>query len=187
MAMTGTDRVVFGMPGRYATALYDLALEQRAVDEVKADLDRFRALVAGSDDLKRLVRSPRWTAEQKGKALAALLNRAAIDGVAGTFLKVVTSNRRLFAISEMIESFGRLVAYHRGEVIAEVTFAEVPKEAHVAAIEEALKEVADRDVKVDVKIAPLIIGGLVVKLGSRMVDTSLRTKLKALRHAMKEA
>jgi F-type H+-transporting ATPase subunit delta len=86
----------------------------------------------------------------------------------------------------MIEAFGRLVAHHRDEVIAEVTFAEVPKETHVAAVAEALKEVADKDVKVDVKIDPSIIGGLVVKLGSRMVDTSLRTKLNALRHAMKE-
>jgi|SRR5579864_2615387 F-type H+-transporting ATPase subunit delta len=187
MTMTGSDRIVFGMPGRYATALYDLAVEREIVDEVQADLERFAALVAGTDDLKRLVRSPRWTAEQKGKALAALLNRAAIDGVAGTFLKVVTSNRRLFAISDMIEAFERLVAYHRGDVIAEVTFAEVPKEAHVAAVEEALREVAAKNVKVAVKIDPSIIGGLVVKLGSRMVDTSLRTKLNALRHAMKEA
>jgi F-type H+-transporting ATPase subunit delta len=185
--MTGIDQVVFGMPGRYATALYDLAVEREVVDEVKADLDRFEALVAESDDLKRLVRSPRWTAELQGKALAALLNRAAIDGLAGSFLKVVISNRRLFAVSEMIEAFGRLVAHHRGEVIAEVTFAEAPKEAHVAAVAEALKELADKDVKVDVKIDPSIIGGLIVKLGSRMVDTSLRTKLNALRHAMKEA
>jgi F-type H+-transporting ATPase subunit delta len=185
--MTGNDQVVFCMPGRYATALYDLAVEREVVDEVKANLDRFGALVAGSDDLRRLVRSPRWPAEQQGKALAALLNGAAIDGLAASFLKLVISNRRLFAISEMIEAFRRLVAYHRGEVTAEVTFAEIPKEAHVAAIEEALKEVAVKDVKVDVKIDPSIIGGLIVKLGSRMVDTSLRTKLNALRHAMKEA
>jgi F-type H+-transporting ATPase subunit delta len=137
--VAGNDPVVFGVPGRYATALYDLALERKVVNDVKADLDRFEALVAESDDLKRLVRSPRWTAEQQCKALAALLNRAAIDGLAGSFVKVVISNRRLFAISEMIEAFGRLVAHHRGEVIAEVTFAEVPMEAHVAAVEEALR------------------------------------------------
>jgi F-type H+-transporting ATPase subunit delta len=185
--MTESNQVVFGIPGRYATALYDLAVEREVVDQVKANLDRFDALVAVSDDLKRLVRSPKWTAEQQGKALAAVLNRVAIDGLAENFLKVVTSNRRLFAVSEMIKAYGRLVAHHRGEMIAQVTFAEMPKETHVAAIEEALKEVIHKDVKTNVKIDPSIIGGLIVKLGSRMVDTSLRTKLNALRHAMKEA
>jgi F-type H+-transporting ATPase subunit delta len=186
MAVAGSDQVVFGVPGRYATALYDLAVEQQVVNKVKANLDRFDALVAASDDLKRLVRSQRWTAEQQSKALAAVLNRAAIDGVAANFLNVVISNRRLFAISEIIRVYDRLVAHHQGRVIATVTFAEVPKEAHVAAVQEALKEIAHKDVMIDVKIDPSIIGGLVVKLGSRMIDTSLRTKLNALRHAMKE-
>jgi F-type H+-transporting ATPase subunit delta len=99
---------------------------------------------------------------------------------------VVASNRRLFAIRDMIRDYRKLVARHKGEVTAEVTLANEPKEAHLAAIKDALKAVTRKDVQVDVKVDPAIIGGLVVKLGSRMVDSSLRTKLNALKHAMKE-
>jgi F-type H+-transporting ATPase subunit delta len=174
------------MAGRYATALFELALEQRAIDAVQADLDRFNALIAGSPDLDRLVRSPVFSADEQLKALSAVLDRAGIGGLTGKFLKVVTANRRLFAVRPMAQAFRNLVARHKGEVTADVTLAEPPSEQHLAAIKDALKAVTRKDVRVDVHIDPSIIGGLVVKLGSRMVDSSLRTKLNSIKQAMKE-
>jgi F-type H+-transporting ATPase subunit delta len=174
------------MAGRYANALFELALEEHAVDAVKADLERFEALVAGSPELLRLVRSPVFTAEEQTRALGAVLDKAGIGGLSGRFLRLVTANRRLFAVRDMIRAFRALVARHKGEVTAEVTLAEPPNEAHLAAIKDTLKAVTKKDVQVDVKVDPTIIGGLIVKLGSRMVDSSLRAKLNAIKHAMKE-
>ena len=174
------------MAGRYATALFELALETNAVAAVKSDLDRFDALVTESADLARLVRSPVFTAEKQVRALRPVLNWAGLSGLSAQFLLTVASNRRLFAVRDMIRAYGLLVARHRGEVSAQVTLAQPPRPEHLAAIKEALDAVTKKNVQVDVQVDPSIIGGLVVKLGSRMVDTSLRTKLNALRHAMKE-
>jgi F-type H+-transporting ATPase subunit delta len=174
------------MAGRYATALFELALESNGVDAVKADLDRFDALIAESADLARLVRSPVFGADEQTKALAAVLERAVIGGLTAQFLKLVASNRRLFAVGQMIRAYRAMVARHHGEVTAQVTVAETLGEAHRAAITDALKSVTGKDVGLDVKVDPAIIGGLVVKLGSRMVDSSLRTKLNSIKHAMKE-
>jgi F-type H+-transporting ATPase subunit delta len=179
--------ILSGMAGRYATALFDLALEANAVEAVQADLDRFGALVAESADLTRLVRSPVFSTEQQLQALSAVLDRADIRGLAANFLKLAAINRRLFAVRDMIKAFRALVAQHKGEATAEVTVAEPLKDAHVDALRAALKSVTGKDVDLDVKVDAGILGGLVVKLGSRMVDSSLRTKLNALKHAMKEA
>ena len=174
------------MAARYATALFELALEQKALDPVNADLERFDAMVADSVDLARLVRSPVFSADEQIKALRAVLGAAGIGGLAARFLEVVTANRRLFAVRDMIRGFRALVSRHRGEVSAEVTVAVPPSEAQLAAIRAELAAVTGKDVQVNVKVDPAIIGGLVVKLGSRMVDSSLRTKLNAIRLAMKE-
>jgi F-type H+-transporting ATPase subunit delta len=181
------EPIISGMAGRYATALFDLASEAHAIDAVKADLDRFDALVAESADLNRLVRSPAFSTDEQLKALTAVLDRAGISGLAANFLKLVTSNRRLFAVRDMIRGFGELVAQHKGEATAQITVAEPLKDEHTQALRAALKSVSGKDVALDVKVDPAIIGGLIVKLGSRMVDTSLRTKLNAIKHAMKEA
>ena len=176
------------MAGRYATALFELALDTKAVDAVKADLDRFDAMIADSADLLRLVRSPVFGIDERSKALAAVLDKAGIGGLAANFLKLVTSNRRLFAVRDMIRGFRTLVAKWKGEVAAEVTVAEKLSDQHLDALKSALKSVTGgKAVDLAVKIDPAIIGGLVVKLGSRMVDSSLRTKLNAIKHAMKEA
>jgi F-type H+-transporting ATPase subunit delta len=184
--VAGEEPIISGMAGRYATALFELALDNNAVDAVRADLDRFDGLVAESEDLRRLVRSPVFSADAQGKALGAVLDRAGIGGVTAQFLKVVTANRRLFAVREMIRAYRALVARYHGEVSAQVTVAEPLSDAHRAAITDALKSVTGKDVGLDVKVDPAIIGGLVVKLGSRMVDSSLRTKLNSIKHAMKE-
>jgi len=175
-----------GMAGRYATALFELALETNAVAAVKSDLDRFDALVTESADLARLVRSPVFTAEKQVRALRPVLNWAGLSGLSAQFLLTVASNRRLFAVRDMIRAYGLLVARHRGEVSAQVTLAQPPRPEHLAAIKEALDAVTKKNVQVDVQVDPSIIGGLVVKLGSRMVDTSLRTRLNMIKHAMKE-
>jgi F-type H+-transporting ATPase subunit delta len=184
--VAGDEPIVSGMAGRYANALFELALEERAIDAVKADLDRFDAMISESTDLQRLVRSPVFTADEQMRALSAVLDRAGIAGLALRFLKVVSANRRLFAAHDMIGLFRMLVARHRGEATATVTLAEKPSEPHLTAIKDALKAVTKKDVQVEVKVDPSIIGGLIVKLGSRMVDTSLRTKLNAIKLAMKE-
>lgn len=185
--MAGEDPIISGMAGRYATALFELALEQKAIDAVRADLEKFEALVAESSDLTRLVRSPVFTAEQQSRALEAVLAKAGIGGLAGNFLKAITANRRLFAVGEMVRAFRALVARYRGEMTAQVVVAEPLDDQKRDALMGALKTVTGKDVGLDVKVDPTIIGGLVVKLGSRMVDSSLRTKLNSIKIAMKEA
>ncbi|HEY1542252.1 MAG TPA: F0F1 ATP synthase subunit delta [Xanthobacteraceae bacterium] len=184
--MAGVEPIISGMAGRYATAVFELALEGNAVDAVKGDLDRFDALVNESADLARLVRSPVFGADEQGKALAAVLAKAGVGGLAAKFLMLVTSNRRLFAVGNIIKAYRALVARHKGELTAQVTVAETLSDAHRGAIRDALKSVTGKDVGLDVKVDPAIIGGLVVKLGSRMVDSSLRTKLNSIKQAMKE-
>jgi F-type H+-transporting ATPase subunit delta len=176
------------MAGRYATALFELARDERAVDAVKTDLDAFDALLSDSPDLVRLVRSPVFGADEQGRALSAVLDKAGIKGFAANFLRLVASNRRLFAVRDMIRAFRTLVAKHKGEVTAEVTVAERLSDTHLDALKSALKSVTGgKAVDLNVKVDPAIIGGITVKLGSRMVDSSLRTKLNSIKHAMKEA
>ena len=176
------------MAGRYANALFELALDNKAVDAVKADLDRFDAMIADSADLNRLVRSPVFDADSQLRALAAILDKAGIEGLAANFLRVITTNRRLFAVRDMIRAYRALAARHRGEVTAEVTVAEPLSDKHLDALKDALKSVTGgKEIDFDVKIEPAIIGGLIVKVGSRMIDSSLRTKLNAIKIAMKEA
>jgi F-type H+-transporting ATPase subunit delta len=185
-AVAGEYAIDSGMAGRYATALFELALEADAIDSVLADLQRFDALLEESVDLMRLVRSPVFTADVQSKALGAVIDRAGIGGLAAQFLKVVASNRRLFAVRDIVKAYGALVARHKGEVTAHVIVAEPLSDTHRDEIRNTLNAVTGKDVRIDIKVDPSIIGGLVVKLGSRMVDSSLRTKLNALRHAMKE-
>ena len=186
--MAGEDGIVSGMAGRYANALFELAREEKKLDQVKADLESFDALVAGSKDLTRLVRSPVFTAEEQSNALDAILKKAGTKGIAANFLKLVTANRRLFALRDMIRVFRTLVAKHKGEVVAEVTVAEKLKDSHIEALKSALKSViGGKNVDLNMRIEPAIIGGLIVKVGSRMVDSSLRTKLNAIKYALKEA
>ena len=185
--MAAEDPSVSGVSGRYATALFELARDEKSIDAVRGDLDRFAAMLADSEDLKRLVRSPVFSADVQSKALAAVLDKAGISGIAANFLRVLTANRRLFAVVDVIRAFRSLVARFRGEATADVTVAETLSEKNLDALKAALKQVSGKDVTLNVKVDPSIIGGLVVKLGSRMVDSSLRTKLNSIKHAMKEA
>jgi len=183
--VAGEDPIVAGMAGRYASALFELAREAKTVDGIKADLDRFAGLLAESADLRRLVRSPVFAAEDQLRALTVILEHAGLGPLAVNFLKLVTANRRLYAIGDMIKAFAVLYARHKGEVMAAVTVAEPLGDRQRRALAGALKSVTAENVALTVTVDPAIIGGLIVKLGSRMVDTSLRTKLNSIRQAMK--
>jgi F-type H+-transporting ATPase subunit delta len=178
-------QTVTGVPGRYATALFELAQEEDAIDAVAQGLDRFQAMLDQSDDLRRLVTSPVFAAEQQIAALREVLPTAAIDGLAEKFILLLARNRRLSGVQAMILAFRRLLAAARGEVTAEVTSAEQLSEAQLATITAELKAVIGREVAVAVRQDEAILGGLIVKVGSRMVDNSLRTKLQNLKVAMK--
>ena len=176
------------MAGRYGNALFELARDSKAVDAVKADLERFDALIADNPDLNRMVRSPVFGADEQLRALAAILDKAGIKGLAANFLRVITTNRRLFAVRDMIRAYRVLAARQKGEVTAEVTVAEPLSDKNIGALKDALKSVTGgKDIDFDMNVDPAIIGGLIVKVGSRMVDSSLRTKLNAIKFAMKEA
>jgi F-type H+-transporting ATPase subunit delta len=175
------------MAGRYALALYSLAEELGVTDKVAEDLAKFAGLIAESEDLQRFVKSPLHSAEEQLNALNAVLERAGISGVSANFLKLVAQKRRLFAIRDMLDNFHKLDDHAKGRIRAEVTVAEALNDKHVAALKKALAELTGgKSVEVTTTIDPEIIGGLVVKLGSRMVDGSLRTKLNSLRARMKE-
>ncbi|MGE0230185.1 MAG: F0F1 ATP synthase subunit delta [Flavobacteriaceae bacterium] len=184
--MSGDNSIVSGVAGRYATALFELSLEERKIDEVSRDLGRFNALIEGSEDLQRLVRSPVFGAGEQAGAVDALLQRAGISGIAANFIRLIARNRRLFVFQEMVRGFAALVSQHRGEISAEVTSAEPLSAAQVKALKESLKKAMGKDVSLNERVDAALIGGLIVKVGSRMIDTSIRTKLDSLKLAMKE-
>ena len=185
--MAQNQSIVTGAAGRYALALYELAKEQGLTEQVAEDLAKFAALVAESKDLKRFTSAPIYSAEEQLKALDAILEKAGISGISANFVKLVALKRRLFAIADMIDDFHKLDDQDKGRVRAEVTAAGPLKDAHVAALKAALADLTDgKSVEVALKVDPDIIGGLIVKLGSRMIDGSLKTKLNSLRTRLKE-
>jgi F-type H+-transporting ATPase subunit delta len=171
---------------RYAGSLFELAAQSKAISTVEADLTRFEAMLAGSDDLTRMIRSPVFSADDQAKAISAIADKAGITGLVGNFLRVVARNRRLFAIPGMIKAFRQIAAEHRGEVAAEVVSAHALTVQQEAELKAALKQVAGKDVAITVVVDPSLLGGLVVKIGSRQIDTSLKTKLNSLKLALKE-
>ena len=184
--MAGHTSEVSGVAGRYANALFELASESNALADVERDLDAFAALIAESSDLKRLVRSPVFSAADQARAVEAILVRAGIGGLVANAVKVTAANRRLFIVPGLIAAFKKLAADKRGEVAAEVTSAEPLSDTHVADLKAALKASLGKDVALATAVDPSLIGGLIVKVGSRMIDGSLRTKLNSLKLVMKE-
>jgi len=177
-----------GMPGRYAQALFELCQETGETEKVAADLNDFALMAQSSADLQRFIKSPLFSAGEQVKALGAILDKAETGGLAANFLKLVASKHRLFAVLEMIRDFNALNDARKGIAHANVTVAEPLKPGHVESLRSALAEVSGgREVDIAVKIDPSIICGLIVQLGSRMVDSSLRTKLNTIRARMKEA
>ncbi len=173
------------LAGRYASALLDLADERKALDEVADDLKTLRTLIAESEDLRRLLDSPVFSRDEQRKAMTALMEKAEIGELTRRFVLVVADNHRLFALSAMVEAYLSELARRRGEITAEVTAARNLSDAQQTALLEALRSAVGSKVQLDLKIDPALIGGLVVKVGSRMIDSSLRSKLQRLQLAMK--
>ena len=177
---------VSGLAGRYATAIFELAREARTLDGVAADLAALTKLLNTSADLTRLVRSPVFSRAEQGKAMAAVLARMQVQDLTARFIGLVASKRRLFVLPAIISIFNALLAAHRGEVSAQVTSAHALDSEQLDAIKSALKQAAGRDVQLQAVVDNSILGGLIVRMGSRMIDGSLRTKLNNLQIAMKE-
>ena len=184
--MADNSSPVSGLAERYATALFELAEDDKALAALETDVGRFATMHDQSDDLQSFLRSPIYSAEEQLRGIDAVLQKAEITGLVGNFLKVVAGNRRLFAVPEIITAFRRLMAEKRGETTAEVTSAEPLTDEQVTALKAALKDSLGKDVALDARVDPALIGGLIVKVGSRMIDSSLRTKLSSLKLAMKE-
>jgi F-type H+-transporting ATPase subunit delta len=176
---------VSGLAERYAVALFELADERHALDAAAADLRELRAMLHESGDLMRLVRSPVLSRAEQGKAIAALAAEAELSPLTRDFLAVVAHNRRLFAVPAMIEAYLDKLAERRGEVTAEVVAAQQLSEAQQNALGDHLHRVVGSRVTIDLRVDPSLLGGMVVKIGSRMVDGSLKGQLQRLQLSMK--
>ena len=174
-----------GLAGRYASALFELAESERALDDVAANLVQSRQLIAESPELERLVRSPALSREDQAKGMAAVLEKGGAHALTLKFVGSVTMNRRLFVIDDIIKEFLAELARRRGEVAADVTSAVELGQAQINAVTAALREAVGQKVAVNLAVDPSLIGGLIVRVGSRMVDSSIRTKLQRLQFAMK--
>ena len=183
--MTSKSTGPSGIAARYAKALYELAEDENALDQVASDLGDLGTMLEASDDLSRLVRSPLLDRQVQAKAMEAVLAAAGASDLTRRFIGVVTHNRRLFALAAMIDAYLKILAARRGEVNAEVTSATKLDERQIEAVTDALKRVVGGKVSVDLKVDSGIIGGLIVRVGSRMYDSSLKTKLQKMQLVMK--
>lgn len=183
-----TDEPVMAtVAGRYASALFELARDDRKLEAVERDMVVLAGLIVDSDDLRRMVRSPVLSADEQGRAISAIAGGAGFSDLSTNFLKLLARSRRLFALSDMIKIFREISARHRGEVTADVVSAHPLTEGQRAALEDTLRGTATgRHVRIETRVDPAILGGLVVRMGSRMIDSSLRTKLNSLKTRMKE-
>jgi len=176
-----------GVAARYALALFELADEQRKLDQVANDLKSLDSLLKESDDLRRLIGNPVVSRAESGRAMAALVERIGADELTRKFIGLVAANRRLFVLPGMIKAFLAELAERRGEVTAEVVSATKLSDSQSQALEASLRTALGGKVALSVDVDPSLIGGLVVKVGSRMVDSSLKTQLQKMRIAMKGA
>jgi len=173
------------LAGRYASALFGLARDERQIDAVGRSLDSLDQALAESPDLAALVASPMVSREEAGKALAAVGAELKLDAITANFLGVLARNGRKAALKDIIRTFRRLAADHRGETTAEVVTAHPLKDDQVAALKAQLRSRAGRDVAIDATVDPAILGGIKIKLGSQMIDASIQTKLNRLAQAMR--
>ncbi len=183
--MSSKTSDVLGLSGRYADALLELAVDNGAVESVEADAKLLRQMVADSVDLRRFIESPVFSRADHMKGLDAVIEKAGIGDLTRKFVLLIAHNRRLFALSEILEVLLKKMAERRGEVTAAVTSARALTAAQRTALANALKKATGQDVNVEASVDPKVLGGLVVRIGSRMVDSSLRSQLQRLQLAMK--
>jgi F-type H+-transporting ATPase subunit delta len=176
---------VSGVAGRYATALFELADAEKQLDAVAVDLGLINSMIKASADLQRLIRSPIISRDNQHAAMDAILVAARINQLTRNFVGVVNRNRRLFSLPAMIKGFQALLAVRRGEITAEVSTARVLTESQLDAIENSIKKIMGAKVTINAQVDESLLGGLILKVGSLMVDTSLKTKLSQLQLAMK--
>lgn len=184
--MSDSGSLTSGISGRYATALFELAREAGEIDSLEGDLNALESALNESDDLRQLIGSPVYTRDQQGRGMAAVAQKMGLSTLTANTLGLMAAKRRLFALPKLIKDVQRLVANHRGIVTAEVRAAKPLTDAQAQALAAALHEAAGREVKINSTVDESLIGGLVVKLGSRMIDTSVRAKLDSLKNVMKE-
>jgi len=170
--------------GRYAKALFQLAEADKQLDAVAADLAQLRSMIEESDDLRRLIGSPVVTRQDQGRVMTAIIEKAGLSDLVRRFVGLVAQNRRLFVLQSMIDAFLAALAAQRGETTAQVVSAQALSEKQKQDLEAVLKETLGNLVTIDAQVDPALLGGMVVKVGSRMVDSSLKTKLQQLKLAM---
>jgi F-type H+-transporting ATPase subunit delta len=174
-----------GLATRYAAALFELADAKKALDAVAGDVAALQRMIDESADLRRMMNSPVMGRNEQTQAIAAIAKAAGFAELTQKFAGLVAQNRRLFVLPAMIRAFLKLLADRRGEMTAEVTAARPLTAEQQAAVAEAIKRAVGAKVTIDVKVDPSLLGGLVVRVGSRMIDSSLKTKLQKLQFAMK--
>jgi F-type H+-transporting ATPase subunit delta len=177
--------ITASLQGRYATALFGLAREQNLVAAVEGDLEKLGEALAASEDLANLVRNPKVSREAAAKAIDAVANVLGLSPLTRNFLGVLAGNRRLASLGEIIRAFNAIAADERGEVTAEVTSAHPLTDTQVKALAKKLAEREGRTIKLRTSVDPELLGGLVVRIGSSQIDSSIRTRLNSLAHAMK--
>ena len=184
--MTDAAAIAAGAPGRYATALFELAAEQDALEAVEADLAQLRDALAESEDLRAAISSPVYARDQQARAMAALAGRMELGRLSRNLLGLMAAKGRLYTLPAVIEAYAALMAEHRGEITAEVETATALSEAQTAALKEKIKAAVGRDVALNVTVDEALLGGLVVKVGSKMIDSSIRSRLANLQTVLKE-
>lgn len=184
--MSSSASLTSGVAGRYATALFEIARDGGSINKVEADISAVAAALEASADLRGMITSPVYSREDQAAAVRALATRMELGADVANTLGLMAANRRLFVLPGVIAQLRALIAQHRGEVTAEVRSATPLTEEQTAALAARLKDTVGKDVTLDVTVDPALIGGLVVKVGSRMIDTSIRAKLAALQNVMKE-
>ena len=183
--MAGDEPHNAGLAGRYATAVFELATQEHAVDTVARDLSELKTLLAESPDLARLVKAPVFSADEQRAGMDAVMRRMEAAPLTRKFVLTLARKRRLFALTDIIRAFEVLLGRQRGEIDAEVSAARPLSEAETTELKAVLKAKLGREARLSTKVDPSLLGGLVVKVGSRMIDSSLRTKLEGLRSAMR--
>jgi F-type H+-transporting ATPase subunit delta len=178
--------LVSSAAGRYATALFELADEGDALPQTEQDMEALGQALDSSDDLRTLLSTPIYTRDEQGRAMASVTEAMGLSALVKNLVGLMAGKGRLFVLGEVIDLFARLMAEHRGEVTADVTAARAMSDAQQAALVKTLKAAVGQEIKLNVAVDEAIIGGLVVKVGSKMIDTSIRSRLAPLQNAMKE-
>ncbi len=175
-----------GIAARYATAMFELASEDKALPALESDIDALDAALEGSADLRDLINSPIYGREETAAAIGGVADKMGLNTITGNTLRLMASKRRLFVLPALLASLREKIADHKGEVTAEVTSAKALTKTQLDKLAKSLKASVGKSVNLKATVDEGIIGGLVVKVGSKMIDTSIRSKLNALQNTMKE-